>query len=77
MNILNAGLIQKWMKTHLPTDKCDRSHSAVSHTKTRMTETARIYIVLGIGLAAASVIFIFELLSNIIKIKVNRWLDNL
>ena len=60
--MVESGLILKWYKDNLPPDnKCRKSLSSIHHNQTTLENTKRAFVVLSIGIAAATVALLLEI----------------
>ena len=61
--MVEAGLVQKWYRSHFPREnKCDKSLSSFRHGNTGMEKTKGAFVALSIGLSLALLVFIVEVL---------------
>ena len=60
--IVESGMLQRWMKTHWPKDKCIKYSSPIHQHHTDIPETSGAFIVLGVGVGFSILTFILELI---------------
>ena len=69
--MLETGLILKWYQNHLPKErKCDKSFFSIGHVDTNLDRTKGPFTVLFVGLTAAFIVLILEIL--VAKLSKNR-----
>ena len=61
---MQSGLIKKWMKHHWPMEgnKCDKSRSKLSLTRTSLSDAFGGFFVLGVGIMTSIFFFILEII---------------
>ena len=69
--MLETGLILKWYQNHLPKErKCDNVFFSIGHVKANLDRTKGPFTVLIVGLTAASIVLVLEIL--VAKLSRNR-----
>ena len=61
---MQSGLIKKWMKHHWPKkgNKCDKSRSKFSLTRTSLSDAFGGFFALGVGIMASIFVFMLEII---------------